>query len=124
MASPKAVKASEVRQALEDIPRISLPAEITPAILDSWIERMTARVLHLRGATSLPEADTVDRNLIDGAVIDLVVVRAKRYMNPGREDIIRLLNEEQKIIEKGLEAVKETNPKRTHQSSGVSGGVV
>lgn len=104
----KAITASDVRDALEEVSGLTLPSTLTDPKIETVVQRKTAHVLSLRGLTSLPDAGQ-ERDLVDDAVLDLVVINIKRMLRPSNADFIKALNEEQKLIERDLRIVEETS---------------
>lgn len=104
-----AVTASEVRDALEAVPGLTLPATLTDTKIDTIVQRKTSVVLTLRGATALPTAGQ-ERDLIDNAVIDLAVIHIKRLLRPDSPEMMRALVDEERLIKRDLEVVESSSP--------------
>lgn len=108
----QAITAAEIRETIEDTPSLSLPAAVTDPLLDRWSRRQTAHVLERMGLTALPSAGLqLDR--IENQVLSRVLIDIKRFLHPDRTDMMTLLNDELRLLERDLDATKKEDPKRS-----------
>lgn len=77
---PKAITATDVRDALETIPNMTLPDGVSDDILDKQIRRKTGRVLTQMNREDVPTEEPEKGNVED-AVLQLVVNQIASWSN-------------------------------------------
>lgn len=76
----KAIDASDVRDALETVPNMSLPSGVDDPILEDQIRRKTGRVLSEMGRDEVPTEEP-EKGAVEDAVLQLVVNQVASWTN-------------------------------------------
>lgn len=94
----KAIDADEVRSWLSDVPDLEIPDALKDPLINTQIERATARVLEGRGHTSLPDEGTQERHIVDDTVLELTLNKLARYLQPDNPEFLDALRRERDRI--------------------------